>query len=45
MDKEIKTTEKEIRLVEDFDLIFDFYKLVNRQGPGSIEITLSLIHI
>lgn len=39
MDKEIKTTEKEIRLVEDFDLIFDFYKLVNRQGPGSIEIT------
>lgn len=39
MDKEIKTTEKEIRLVEDFDLIFDFYKLVNRQGPGSVEIT------
>ncbi|MFC4673552.1 class I SAM-dependent methyltransferase [Dysgonomonas termitidis] len=39
MSKEIKTTKKEIKLVEDFDLIFDFYKLVSRQGPGSIEIT------
>ena len=33
--------EKEIKLVEGFDyeLIIDFYKMVNRQGPGSVEAT------
>lgn len=31
--------EQELQLVADFDMIVDFFSRLNRQGPGSQQVT------